>query len=78
MKASYKMRMTIKRLEKKFGPFELEFQKVIYPASPVLRGFYSTCRCHNSSKLGNRYLIVVHDGSFGFFTYSLAELLKDL
>ena len=61
MKASYKMRQTIERLERKFGKLEKDY--FVEPYS-VHRGFYDGCRLTSNIQSVHINIIVAHDGSF--------------
>lgn len=61
MKASYKMKMAIKRLEKKYGSFDILFDETNFSNLPIFNRFYSCARLYSYRYRG--YIVVSHDGS---------------
>lgn len=63
MKASYKMKQTIARLEKKWGELEKEFNIEYYEINRRGGGFYDYCIL-TCSILKSLHITVAHDGSY--------------
>lgn len=61
LKASYKMRMAISRLEKKFGKLQKTYGVEVHPSNRVGKGFYDYCELRSDIFRGLGYL-VNHDG----------------
>lgn len=63
MKASYKMKQTIKRLEKKYGPLEKYFDVEYDEVNRRGSGFYDYCEL-SCKVLKSLHIVVAHDGSY--------------
>lgn len=64
MKASYKMRQTIQRMERKYGELEKEYFVEPIESNRVGRGFWDGCRLTSNVKSVYINIIVAHDGTW--------------
>ena len=63
MKAAYKMKQTIKRLEKKYGKLNKEFDIEVFKINRRGGSFYDYCIL-TCSVLKSLHITVAHDGSY--------------